>query len=341
MQYWTLIELAQCLGAELVGEADYKVDSVSTLAKAKPHQLSFLANMKYASQLATCEAGVVIMHADQAHYFAGNKLLLDNPYLGYARLSALFAPASSSYQGIHPTSTVAESASLAVDVVVGPGAVIGENVHLSAGVRVGANCVIGDGCVLGAQTCLAANVTLYHGIILGQRNILHSGVVIGADGFGFAKDGVEWVKIHQLGGVVIGDDVEIGAATTIDRGALDDTRIGNGVKLDNQVQIAHNVVLGDYTAIAGCTAIAGSTTVGKYCTIAGACGITGHLHLADGVHVTAMSLVTHSIHESGAYSSGTSLDDNHRWRRNAVRFKQLDQMAKRLTQLEQELQKFT
>ncbi|MDP6968939.1 MAG: UDP-3-O-(3-hydroxymyristoyl)glucosamine N-acyltransferase [Gammaproteobacteria bacterium] len=340
MRHWTLVELAQYLDAELVGAADYPVSGISTLVAAQPHQVSFLANMKYASQLADCGAGAVIVHPDQAHHFVGNKLLLANPYLGYAKLSALFAPATS-YQGIHPSAVVAQSASLAADVVVGPGVVIGEHVRLDKGVSIGPNCVIGDHCIVGAQTCLAANVTLYHGVILGQRNLIHSGAVLGADGFGFAKDGVDWVKIHQLGGVVTGDDVEIGAGTTIDRGALDDTRIGNGVKLDNQVQIAHNVVLGDYTAIAGCTAIAGSTILGKNCTIAGACGITGHLHLADGVHVTAMSLVTHSIKEPGAYSSGTGLDDNHKWRRNAARFKQLDQMAKRLKQLEQELQKFT
>jgi len=161
--------------------------------------------------------------------------------------------------------------------------------------------------------------------------------VIGADGFGFAKDGPDWVKIAQLGGVTIGDHVEVGAGTSIDRGALDNTIIGYGVKLDNQVQIAHNVELGDYTAIAGCTAIAGSTKLGKHCTIAGACGITGHLTLTDGVHVTAMSLVTHSISEPGAYSSGTGLDKNQKWRRNATRFKQLDQMAKRLKQLELEV----
>ncbi|MDP6189653.1 MAG: UDP-3-O-(3-hydroxymyristoyl)glucosamine N-acyltransferase, partial [Gammaproteobacteria bacterium] len=226
MRHWTLVELAQYLGAELVGVADYPVNGVSTLAAAQAHQVSFLANMRYASQLAVCEAGAVIIHPDQAACFAGNKLLLDNPYLGYAKLSALFAPAPS-YQGIHPSASVAESASLAVDVVVGPGAVIGESVCLSEGVNVGPNCVIGDDCVVGAQTRLAANVTLYHGVTLGQRNIVHSGAVLGADGFGFAKDGDDWVKIYQLGGVVIGDDVEIGAGTTIDRGALDDTLIGN------------------------------------------------------------------------------------------------------------------
>jgi UDP-3-O-[3-hydroxymyristoyl] glucosamine N-acyltransferase len=197
--------------------------------------------------------------------------------------------------------------------------------------------VVGARSNVGDHTSLAANVTLYHDVEVGVCCIIHGGAVIGADGFGFAKDGFGWVKIAQLGGVTIGDHVEVGAGTTIDRGALDNTLIGYGVKLDNQVQIAHNVELGDYTAIAGCTAIAGSTKLGKHCAIAGACGITGHLTLADGVHVTAMSLVTHSISEPGAYSSGTGLDKNQKWRRNATRFKQLDQMAKRLKQLEFEI----
>jgi len=334
MQHYTLAELAQHLGAELVGMGEYPVNGLSTLISAESHEVSFLANMKYASQLATCAAGAVVMHPDQARHFTGNKLLMTNPYLGYAKLSALFAP-KTSFTGVHPAASVAESAVLADDVVVGPGSVVGENTRLDKGVVVGPNTVIGDDCVLGEETRLEANVTIYYGVILGQRNIVHSSAVLGSDGFGFAKDGEDWVKIHQLGGVITGNDVEIGAGTTIDRGALDDTEIGHGVKLDNQVQIAHNVILGDFTAIAGCTAIAGSTTLGKHCTIAGACGITGHLQLADGVHVTAMSLVTHSIKEAGAYSSGTSLDDNNKWRRNAARFKQLDQMAKRLKHLEQ------
>ncbi len=337
MMHFTLAQLAEILDAELIGNADFPVNGLATLGTAQPYQVSFLANMKYASQLDTCQAGAVILHPDQAAKFGGNKLLMANPYLGYAKLSALFAPRTS-FAGVHPTAVVAQSAQLAADVVLGPGVVIGEHVRLDEGVQIGPNCSVGDHSVIGAHSRLAANVTLYHGVTMGQRNLVHSGAVLGSDGFGFAKDGADWIKIHQLGGVTIGDDVEIGAGTTIDRGALDDTVIGNGVKLDNQVQIAHNVVLGDYTAIAGCTAIAGSTTLGKHCTIAGACGITGHLQIADGVHVTAMSLVTHSIKQAGAYSSGTSLDDNNKWRRNAARFKQLDQMAKRVKQLEQQLQ---
>jgi len=332
----TLGAIAELIGATLEGDANHSITGLATLASALPHEVRFLANMKYASQLETSQAGAVILQPDQAKLFAGPCLLLDNPYLGYAKLSQAFAPASS-FSGIdrsaqiHPTAIIGRAVKLAAGVVIGPDVTLGD------AVSIGPNSVVGARSNVGDHTSLAANVTLYHDIQVGACCIIHGGAVIGADGFGFAKDGFDWVKIAQLGGVTIGDHVEVGAGTTIDRGALDNTLIGYGVKLDNQVQIAHNVELGDYTAIAGCTAIAGSTKLGKHCAIAGACGITGHLTLADGVHVTAMSLVTHSISEPGAYSSGTGLDKNQKWRRNATRFKQLDQMAKRLKQLELEI----
>jgi len=336
LRHLTLGDIAQLIGADLQGEAAYPVSGLATLAAAQPHQVSFLANMKYASQLSECAAGAVILHADQAHLFKGHCLILENPYLGYAKLSQAFAP-TVSFAGIDDSAIVHASASLGANVNLAAGVVIGPHVKLADGVSIGANSVVGAHSCVGESSTIAANVTLYHDVSLGARCTIHSGAVIGADGFGFAKDGADWVKIAQLGGVTIGDEVEVGAGTSIDRGALDNTIIGYGVKLDNQVQIAHNVELGDYTAIAGCTAIAGSTKLGKHCTIAGACGITGHLTLADGVHVTAMSLVTHSIAEAGAYSSGTGLDKNQKWRRNAARFKQLDQMAKRIKQLELEM----
>lgn len=336
MRHLTLGNIADLIGAELIGDASYPVNGLATLASALPHQVSFLANMKYASQLAYSQAGAVILNRDQAKLFAGHCLLLDNPYLGYAKLSQAFAPAFG-FKGVDASAQIHSTASIGKEVNLAAGVVIGEGVILGDKVSIGANSVVGSRCVIGSNTSLAANVTLYHDIVVGEACIIHSGAIIGADGFGFAKDGQDWVKISQLGGVTLGDHVEVGAGTSIDRGALDNTIIGHGVKLDNQVQIAHNVELGDYTAVAGCTAIAGSTKLGKHCTIAGACGITGHLTLADGVHVTAMSLVTHSISEAGAYSSGTGLDKNQKWRRNAARFKQLDQMAKRIKQLEFEM----
>ena len=336
MDQLTLGAIAELIGAKLEGDPHYSVSGLATLAAALPHQVSFLANMKYASQLDSSQAGAVILHADQAKLFSGHCLLLDNPYLGYAKLSQAFAPMPY-FSAIDKTAQVHPTAVLGSDVNLAAGTVIGPHVTLGHHVSIGPNSVVGAYSRVGDYTNIAANVTLYHDIEIGDYCTIHSGAVIGADGFGFAKDGLDWVKIAQLGGVTMGDHVEVGAGTSIDRGALDNTIIGYGVKLDNQVQIAHNVELGDYTAIAGCTAIAGSTKLGKHCTIAGACGITGHLTLVDGVHVTAMSLVTHSISEPGAYSSGTGLDKNQKWRRNATRFKQLDQMAKRLKQLELEM----
>ena len=336
MRHLTLGAIAEIIGAKLEGDADYSVSGLATLASALPHQVSFLANMKYAGQLNGCQAGAVILNVDQAKFFVGHCLLLDNPYLGYAKLSQEFAPLAD-FIGIDKSATVHSTATLGSSVNLAAGAVIGPYARLGNAVSIGPNSVIGAHSRIGNGTKIAANVSVYHDVEVGDFCTVHSGAVIGADGFGFAKDGPDWVKIAQLGGVTIGDHVEVGAGTSIDRGALDNTIIGYGVKLDNQVQIAHNVELGDYTAIAGCTAIAGSTKLGKHCTIAGACGITGHLTLTDGVHVTAMSLVTHSISEPGAYSSGTGLDKNQKWRRNATRFKQLDQMAKRLKKLELEL----
>ena len=339
MRHLTLGAIAQIIGAKLEGDASYAITGLATLASALPHQVSFLSNMKYASQLDVSQAGAVILNADQAKLFSGHCLVLDNPYLGYAKLSQEFIVAPE-FSGIDDSAKVHSTAIIGSSVNLAPGTVIGAHVILGDAVSIGPNSVVGAHCNIGRHTTIAANVSLYHDIEIGAYCTIHSGAVIGADGFGFAKDGPDWVKIAQLGGVTIGDHVEIGAGTSIDRGALDNTIIGYGVKLDNQVQIAHNVELGDYTAIAGCTAIAGSTKLGRSCTIAGACGITGHLTLADGVHVTAMSLVTHSIAEAGAYSSGTGLDKNQKWRRNATRFKQLDQMAKRLKQLELEMSQF-
>ena len=336
MDQLTLGAVAELIGAKLEGDPNHLVSGLATLASALPHQVSFLANMKYAHQLDSSQAGAVILHADQAQLFSGHCLVIENPYLGYAKLSQSFAPIPY-YSAIDKTAQVDPTAILGRGVNLAAGTVIGPYVNLGNHVSIGPNSVVGSHSKIGEHTNIAANVTLYHDIEVGAHCRIHSGAVIGADGFGFAKDGPDWVKIAQLGGVIIDDHVEVGAGTTIDRGALDNTIIGYGVKLDNQVQIAHNVVLGDYTAIAGCTAIAGSTKLGKHCTIAGACGITGHLTLVDGVHVTAMSLVTHSITEPGAYSSGTGLDKNQKWRRNATRFKQLEQMAKRLKQLELEI----
>ncbi|MGH1372822.1 MAG: UDP-3-O-(3-hydroxymyristoyl)glucosamine N-acyltransferase [Cellvibrionaceae bacterium] len=333
-QVWTLQALSERLGATVEGDGLCEVIGINTLQQAQAGELSFLANPAYQRYLAATQATAVILKPEQTSLYSGNKLITDNPYLAYARLSGLFDPAPAALAGVHASATVDDTAK------IGPGASIGPNATVSAGAvigshtHVGAGCFIGENTLLGDNTRLHANVTLYHGVTLGNRVTLHSGVVIGADGFGFAPSAEGWVKIHQVGGVMIGNDVEIGAGTTIDRGALDDTVIGNGVIIDNKVQIAHNVKIGENTAIAGCTGIAGSTTIGRNCTIAGAASIIGHLQIADGVHISVDTLVNKSITEPGSYSSGTVATPTKLWRKNAVRFGQLDKLATRLSALE-------
>ncbi len=332
---YTLAELAQLLGAELCGDGTVKINGIATLQEARPGQVSFLANAGYKKYLASTAATAVVLNSELAADYQGNCLLLGNPYLGYAQLSRLFNNAPAASAVVHPSAVIAEDAVIAQDVSVGANAVIEAGAEIASGSVIGAGCVIGRCVKLGENSLLHANVTLYHDVVLGRDCILHSGSVIGADGFGFAPEAGSWTKIYQLGGVRLGDRVEVGAGTTIDRGALADTCIGSGVKIDNQVQIAHNVTIGDNSAIAGCSAIAGSARIGSGCTIAGGVGIVGHIEIADGSHVTAMSLVTKSITKRGSYSSGTPLSESKHWRKSAVRFGQLDQLVSRIRTLEQ------
>lgn len=331
---YTLGELAGLLEVDLHGDPSIRITGLATLKSAGTGQLSFLSNSRYAAQLATCKASAIIIEPEFAAACQVAQLRSASPYVTYARASQLFAPVRTTVAGVHP------SASVDVSAQIGANVSIGANVVIEAGV------IIGEGCIIGAGTCIGArsrlghdctlypNVTIYHDVSIGDCVVLHSSVVIGADGFGFAFDGRRSVKIAQLGGVRIGNDVEIGAGSTVDRGALDDTVIEQGVKIDNQVQIAHNCVVGEHTIICGCSAIAGSTSIGRYCTIGGGVGIIGHLRIADKVMISAMSLVSQSISESGIYSSGTGLLESKEWKRNIVRFRQLDDMAKRLRELE-------
>ncbi|MGJ4804978.1 UDP-3-O-(3-hydroxymyristoyl)glucosamine N-acyltransferase [Luteimonas sp. SDU82] len=327
-------ELAERFGLALQGDASKPVEGVGTLAAAGPSQLSFLANSKYRGQLAQSRAGVVVVRAADAEGATRDLLIARDPYVAFARIAALFEPARPVEAGVHPSAFVHPDAEVDADASVGPHASIGPRSRIAAGAAIGPGCVIGEGCTVGSGSVLVARVTLVRRVHLGQRVLVHPGAVLGADGFGLALDreGDEphWIKVPQLGGVRIGDDCEIGANTTIDRGAIEDTVLEHDVRLDNQIQIAHNVRIGAHTAMAGCVAVAGSTTVGRYCMIGGAAGIAGHLEICDRVMVTAMSLVTHSIREPGEYSSGTPLMDSRSWRRNAVRFKQLDALARRL-----------
>lgn len=330
---FTLAEIADLIGAELVGDPAVQILGLQTLEHATGTEISFLANSKYRNHLQDTQAAAVILDAEAAEDCPCAALITDQPYLAYAKLSHHFAGGQIE-PGIHPTAIIADSAEISAMATIGPYVVIGENSVVGERVVIGANTVIGNHCQLGAETRLAANVTLYNKVRIGKRCLIHSSAVIGGDGFGFAQHQGRWQKIAQLGGVRIGDDVEIGASTTVDCGALEDTEIGNGVKIDNQIMIAHNVKVGDDCAFAGCVGIAGSSKIGQRCTLSGGVGISGHIELADDVHITAMGLVTNSIKSSGVYSSGTGLQPVKQWKRNIVRFRQLDELAKRVTALE-------
>ncbi|HEX7048397.1 MAG TPA: UDP-3-O-(3-hydroxymyristoyl)glucosamine N-acyltransferase [Gammaproteobacteria bacterium] len=335
----TLAELAKLGGAELRGPSDFAISGVATLDAAGAAEIAFLANPKYRASLSRSRAGAVILAEADAGEWNGPALVTANPYLAFARIAACFAPADSMATGVHPAAAVDESASVHESATVAAGAWIGRNARIGKNAFVGPNCTVEADAAVGESTRLVANIVLGRGVTIGQRCLLHPGVVIGADGFGQARDGERWQKVPQLGSVRIGDDVEIGANTTVDRGALEDTVIEDGVKLDNQIQVAHNVHVGANTAIAGCTAIAGSTVIGKRCMIAGGVGIAGHLEIADDVTVLAMTLVTHSIREKGTYSGSHPMDDVKSWRRNSARIRQLDELARRVQRLEKRLKK--
>jgi UDP-3-O-[3-hydroxymyristoyl] glucosamine N-acyltransferase len=331
---YSLGQLAKLLGVHCVGDPETVITGLATLSSATKGQLSFLANKQYQAVLKTTGASAVIVSAEHQGDSPCHCLVSDNPYLTYAKASQLFDQRRHRGNNIHPSAVISDSASIAKGVVVGPNCNIGENVSIGHNTHIGAGCCIDDDSVIGANCILYANVSIYHRVSVGDQAVIHSSAVIGSDGFGFAPSSDGWIKIAQLGGVRIGKRVEIGAGTTIDRGALDDTVIGNNVIIDNQVVIAHNVQIGDQTAIAGAVGIAGSTTIGKRCTIAGSVGIIGHLTIVDDVHITVCTLVSKSITKAGSYSSGTSMQDTTQWRKNAVRFSKLDAMHKRLTELE-------
>ena len=330
----TLGQLAEFLGATLRGPADKQITGLATLQEAGPDQVSFLANPQYRKFLATTQAAAVLLKPADAEGYAADALLVPDPYLAYARISHLFDPKPKAAVGIHPTAVVAADAFVDPAASIGAYAVIESGARIAAGVTVGAHCFIGARSVIGEGGWLAPRVTLYHDVRIGQRVVIQSGAVLGGEGFGFANEKGVWQKIAQIGGVTIGDDVEIGVNTAIDRGAMDDTRIGNGVKLDNQIQIAHNVQIGDHTAMAACVGISGSAKIGKHCMLAGGVGLVGHIEICDGVFVTGMTMVTRSITEPGSYSSGTAMQPAAEWRKSAARMRHLDDMARRLQHLE-------
>jgi len=337
MKCYTLVELAQKIGAQIIGDKQCEISSIATLDGAITGQISFLSNPKYRSQLLQTQASAVIVRQQDLGDYQGNALVMSNPYLGYAKLAQLLDTTPAAADCIAQSAVISPSAKLGLDVVVGANAVIESGVVIGDNCQIGAGCFVGKNSIIGAGTKLWANVTIYHRVTIGQRCILHSASVIGSDGFGYAPDNGQWLKIPQTGGVTIGNDTEIGAGTTVDRGALDNTIIGNGVIIDNQVQIAHNDIIGDNTAIAGTTVLAGSVTIGKNCIIGGACAINGHMTICDGVTITGMTMVIKNITEPGVYSSGMPSQTNREWRKNAARYRQLDEMSKRVKALEAKL----
>lgn len=333
---YSLVEIAAALGIEYRGQPDTQLRGIASLGLAGPEHLSFLSNIKYKPFLDNTLAGAVILHPDLAVGFTGNCLLSENPYLMYARTSAIFDSTLKPRAGVHPTAVVVseyihDSVSIGANCVIEEDVIIGEGSVIAPGVVVGRNSRIGKNCYI------HANVTLYHNISVGDECIIHSGVVLGADGFGFAPGPSRWEKIHQLGGVQIGSQVEIGANSCVDRGALEDTVIGNNVILDDQIMIGHNVIVGDGTAMAAGCQIAGSAVIGKNCTLAGNVGVVGHITIADNVHVTARCLVSKSILQVGSYSGTIGVSASTEWRKNAARFRKLDELYRRVALLEKQL----
>jgi UDP-3-O-[3-hydroxymyristoyl] glucosamine N-acyltransferase len=321
---FTLGELAVRFGLGLKGEPGLVIARVATLSHADAGSLSFLANTRYRRQMQTTRATAVLVGPENAADCPVAALIDPNPYLAYARIADLLHPQAHHAAGIHPSAVVSAGARIAASACIAPLAVIEDDVEIGERAFVGPGCIVQRGAQIGADSRLVARVTVYAAVRIGRRCIVHAGAVIGADGFGFAPDAGTWVKVPQVGSVQIGDDVEIGANTTIDRGAIDDTVVEHGVKLDNQIQVGHNVTIGAHTAIAGCVGISGSTTIGKRCMIGGGVGISGHLTIADDVVVTGCSLVSASIRHAGSYSSGMPTVETRLWRRMVAHLRRLD-----------------
>ncbi|MEK0427919.1 MAG: UDP-3-O-(3-hydroxymyristoyl)glucosamine N-acyltransferase [Pseudomonadota bacterium] len=340
-------DLVESLGGELIGDPDIAITGIAPLEAASASHITFLSNPRLRSGAAQTRASALILsakdHSEIGGAYTGAVVLTDNPYAYYARVAQFFAERSAPppKPGIHPSAVIDASAKIAATAVIGP------NVTIDAGVVIGEHCIIGAGCVIGKSaslgegTVLHPNVSFLADCHIGARGVIQSGAVIGGDGFGFANDKGRWIKIPQTGGVRLGDDVEIGANTTIDRGALDDTVIGNGVKLDNQIQIAHNCVIGENTAMAGCVGVAGSAKIGRNCTFGGAAMVLGHLSIADNVHISSGSLVSRSIAEPGQYTGFYPLAKNADWEKTAAVVRQLDTMRDRIRELEKIVRQLT
>ena len=335
---YRLADIAARLGGRVLGDGEVRVVQIATLENAQSHHISFLTNSKYRAQLVTTKAGAVILGEADANTTDLPRIISGNPYAYFAKVSALLNPSPEVRPGVHPSAIVGENTRIDATASIAATAVIGEGAAVGAYSVIGEGCCIGANVVIGSHARLYPRVVVYHDCVIGDNLIAHSGAVIGSDGFGIAMDEGHWIKIPQIGRVVIGNDVEIGANTTIDRGALNDTVIEDGVKLDNQIQIAHNVRIGAHTAIAGCAGIAGSAVIGRYCLIGGGARILGHLQLADHVEIAADTLVGKSIREAGSYAGIFPFGKTEEWRKNAVHLRHLDNLASRIKKLEQELE---
>ena len=331
-----LSDLAKRIGARCHGDSDLDVISLGTLEEAGPNQITFLGVSTSREMLASCKAGAVILREEDLDSWQGSALVRENPNSAYALTARALDTTPMPPPGIHQSAVIADSVKLGEDVSIGPNCVIEENAELGDRVIIEPGSVIGADVVIGSETRLFANVTIMHGVKIGQQCFIKSGAVLGSHGFGNTNEDGQWVRIPQLGGLTVGNRVQIGAVTTIDRGAIGDTVIADGVVIDNLVQIGHNCQIGEDTAIVSCVGVAGSVVIGKRCILAGAVGVADHVTICDDVHLTGMAMVTGSINKPGMYSSGTGLLPTGDWRKAAVRFRQLDELAKRVKALEAE-----
>ncbi|MFT5111674.1 MAG: UDP-3-O-[3-hydroxymyristoyl] glucosamine N-acyltransferase [Parasphingorhabdus sp.] len=336
-----LSELAGLLGADLFGEGQDSIDNVSSLSRANLTSVTFYSDVRRLEELRKCHAGAVILHDTDKDYFAGNCLIVSDPYSSFVSACHILHPTKTKTFGIHHTAQVHKSTKVGVGVSIGPGCSVGSGTHIGPGCTLGSCVEVGDDVSLGNNTVIDANVSVYSNSVIGNDCRIKAGAVIGSPGFGYVPGAEGWQSIPQLGRVVIGDRVDIGANTTIDRGSLDDTIIEDGVKLDNQIQIAHNVKIGQDTAIAGCTGIAGSATIGRRCRIGGRVSILGHLEIADDIQINATSVVTGSLKVPGVYSSNLTVQESGHWLKTVARLPQLDRLFRRVRDLEKTLKRFS
>ncbi len=331
---YSVADLAKIIGAEIQGDAELKVEGVAPIATAGPGQLTYLIGGQYRQYLDETKASVVLLSSDDAPYCSSTKLVVKNPEVSFAKVAELFSTKPRQRMGVHKSAVVGVQCNIDATVSIGANCVIGDGVTIGSNSIVMPGVTIGDGVTVGENCLIYSNVTIYHQVTIGHHVVVHSGAIIGADGFGFAQEDGRWEKIPQIGSVVIEDNVDIGANTCIDRGALDDTIIRKGVKLDNLIQVGHNVEIGEHTIIAGCTAIAGSARIGKNCMIGGRCTISGHLTIADYVALSGTTTVVSSIEKAGAYSSGFAATPHRDWIKTILRLGKLNDLIKRVKNLE-------